>query len=141
MLLSSWDPNGAFQRMNIGGCEYGTIICCMYIKIAGSDFLTLISCRTQDKFFFTSKPHPVLAGILFLFLSLIFTSLYCVVGAAIAIFASVMISVFWPCGTLDDVPVCGMSYHEPKLLAIWVLIYIIVVFLIQDILKVSDSLS
>ena len=117
-MLDSWNIGGIFQGMGIGGVEYGTLICGMYLKISVSDFLTLISCRTQDKPFWASLPHPILAG-----------------GAVIAIVASVMISLFWPCGELDDVPVCGMSYEKP-LLFVWILIYVIVVFLIQDFCKV-----
>jgi hypothetical protein len=59
-------------------------------------------------------------------------------GALIASVASVLISLFWPCGELDHVPVCGMSYHK-ALLFVWILIYIFVVFLIQDFCKVSET--
>jgi H+-transporting ATPase len=91
----------------------------MYLNLALSAFLTLFTVRTQEHFFFNSHPHPILAC-----------------AGMIAITCSLMISLFWKCGHLDDVSVCGLTFDGPHLLPLWVILYCLVVFLIQDTLKV-----
>jgi len=49
---------------------------------------------------------------------------------------STTLALAWPCGTLDEVPVCGLGYNHQKI-ALWVWIYCLVVFVIQDALKVG----
>jgi H+-transporting ATPase len=117
--LSSWDPHGVFQSIGIGGLEYGQIVNVIFLKVAVSDILTLFSARTSHQFFFQRKPHPVL-----------------LVCAFIALCLSTTLSLAWPCGTLDNVPVCGLGYKHQKI-ALWVWIYCFLVFLIQDVIKVA----
>lgn len=116
--LTSWESDGVFQGMGIGGLTYGQITNVMFLKVAVSDILTLFSARTAQQFFFQRKPHPVLFGC-----------------ACIALCISTLLSLVWPEGKLDHVPVCGLGYHHNKI-ALWVWIYCLVVFVIQDAVKV-----
>jgi len=118
VLLDSWNPDGLFQLWGIGGLTYGQIITACYLQVSVSAFLTLFCSRTQEKLFFTSAPHWILG-----------------IAACIALLSSTLLSVFWPCGTLSEVPICGLSYRVPKLMPIWVLIYCFVMFVIQDLIK------
>eukprot|EP01117_Protostelium_nocturnum_P020221 TRINITY_DN8_c0_g1_i1.p1 TRINITY_DN8_c0_g1~~TRINITY_DN8_c0_g1_i1.p1 ORF type:complete len:862 (-),score=342.27 TRINITY_DN8_c0_g1_i1:162-2420(-) len=118
--LTSWDKGNLFQAIGIGGLEYGQITNAIFLKVAVSDILTLFSSRTGHQFFFQRKPHFVL-----------------VICAAIALIISTTLSLVWPRGTLDHVPVCGLAYVSGQKLALWVWIYCIVVFFIQDALKVA----
>jgi len=119
--LTSWEEHGLFQQMGIGGLAYGQIVNVIFLKVAVSDILTLFSSRTAHQFFFMRKPHPVLF-----------------VCATFALCLSTTLSLVWPCGTLDDVPVCGLGYHEShQKIALWVWLYCIVVFIIQDAVKVA----
>jgi H+-transporting ATPase len=117
--LTSWEPTGLFQQMGIGGLNYGQIVNVIFLKVAVSDILTLFSARTAHQFFFQRKPHPVLF-----------------ICALIALSLSTTLALAWPEGTLDDVPVCGLGYHGQKI-ALWVWIYCLVVFVIQDAVKVA----
>jgi len=83
-----------------------------------TDILTLFSARTADKFFFMRLPHPLL-----------------VVSCLFALCLTTSISLGWPEGYLAGVPVCGLVYDNQKI-ALWVWIYCIIVFFIQDIIKV-----
>jgi len=119
--LQSHDPDGLFGRWGIGGLKYGQIVNVLFLKVAVSDILTLFSSRTAHQFFFQRKPHPVLFG--------------CTTGA---LCLSTTLSLVWPCGKLDDVPVCGLGYHEDhQKIALWIWIYCLVVFIIQDCVKVT----
>jgi H+-transporting ATPase len=117
--LTSWDSDNLFQAIGIGGLNYGQIVNVIFLKVAVSDILTLFSARTAHQFFFQRKPHHVLLGC-----------------ALLALVLSTTLSLSWPCGTLDDVPVCGLGYYHQKI-ALWVWIYCFVVFLIQDVIKVG----
>ena len=64
---------GIFQQWGIGGVEYGVIINAMYLKIAVSDFATLISCRTQViLFLFLFSFHSFFMAHFFCFFAHIF---------------------------------------------------------------------
>ena len=52
LCLDSWDPNGAFQQLGIGGLSFGQITTTIYLKVSISDFLTLFSARTGGTFDF-----------------------------------------------------------------------------------------
>jgi len=118
--LDSNNPDGLFQQWGIGSLDYGHITCVMFLKVAVSDILSLFSSRTAHQFFFQRKPHKIL-----------------VICASIALMTSTTLALTWPCAILDDVPVCGLAYNSGKLIALWVWLYCIVVFFIQDALKVS----
>jgi len=119
--LTSWDDNNLFHALGIDGLQYGQIVNVIFLKVAVSDILTLFSSRTAQQFFFQRKPHPILFGC-----------------AMFAVCLSTILSLTWPCGTLDKVPVCGLGYHENRQkIALWVWIYCLVVFVIQDSVKVA----
>jgi len=105
--------------MGIGGLKYGQIVNTIFLKVAVSDILTLFSARTAHQFFFQKVPHPIL-----------------LVCTFIALCISTTLATAWPCGTLDEVPVCGLGYNGGKM-SIWIWIYCIIVFFIQDAVKVA----
>lgn len=117
--LTSWEEGHVFQSMGIGGLKYGQIVNVIFLKVAVSDILTLFSARTAHQFFFQRKPHPVL---------------FC--AALVALSLSTTLSLAWPEGHLDGIPVCGLGYDGQKI-ALWVWIYCAIVFVIQDALKVG----
>jgi len=119
--LTSWDPHGVFAGLGIGGLKYGQITNVIFLKVAVTDILTLFSSRTAHQFFFQRRPHVVLLGC-----------------TTFALCISTTLSLVWPCGTLDKVPVCGLGYHQNRQkIALWVWLYCIVVFIIQDVIKVG----
>eukprot|EP01098_Paradermamoeba_levis_P005722 TRINITY_DN2399_c0_g1_i3.p1 TRINITY_DN2399_c0_g1~~TRINITY_DN2399_c0_g1_i3.p1 ORF type:complete len:274 (+),score=69.97 TRINITY_DN2399_c0_g1_i3:183-1004(+) len=118
--VDSWRPGSLFDRWGIGGLVYGHIINVMFLKVAVTDILTLFSSRTGEHFFWSRKPHPVL-----------------LVACCLALTLSTILSLFWPCGELDKVPVCGLAREGAGLIALWVWIYCILIFLLQDCFKVG----
>lgn len=119
--LTSWETNNLFHALGLGGLKYGQIVNVIFLKVAVSDILTLFSSRTAQQFFFQRRPHPILFGC-----------------ALLALCLSTTLSLVWPCGKLDDLPVCGLGYHQNhQKIALWVWIYCIVVFFIQDAVKVG----
>jgi H+-transporting ATPase len=88
------------------------------VQVSLSDFLTLFSARTQGPFY-SQRP-----GVL----------LFC--GACFALTISTILACVWPTTTLDDLPVKGLARGDYGLWAIWVWIYCIVWWLIQDAAKV-----
>jgi len=117
--LTSHDPHAMFQSWGIGPLNYGQIVNVIFLKVAVTDILTLFSARTADQFFFQRKPHPVL---------------FC--GALIALSISTTLACAWPESVLDEVHVMGLGYKNQKI-ALWVWLYCIVVFFIQDVIKVG----
>ena len=57
--LSSWEPNGAYQSIGLGGLSYGQVTTSIYLKVSVSDFLTLFSARTGPNWFWTSRPSII----------------------------------------------------------------------------------
>ena len=108
-LLSSWNPNNLLQILGIGGLTYGQIINCIFLI-----FLPSVPVAPRSNF---SSSDGLL------------------ICCSIALTTSTCLALFWPCSTLDDIPVCGLAYDSGQLIALWVWLYI-VVFIIQDILKV-----
>jgi len=82
--------------------------------------LTLFSARTHEGFFWTSRPAPILLG-----------------AASLALTLSTILSIVWPRGTLDDITVEGTGRHPQQGLFAWVWLYCLLVWLLQDFLKVS----
>jgi len=95
------------------------VVNAIFLKVAVSDILSLFSARTAHQFFFQRKPHFVL-----------------IICAGTALCITTILSLTWPCGTLDHIPVCGLAYKSGGLLALWVWIYCLIVFVIQDAFKV-----
>jgi len=119
LLLDSWNPNGLFQLIGLGGFTYGEIIAAMFLKIAASDFLTLVSARTQNRFFWTLPPHPIL-----------------VIAAGVALAISTAIALFFPKYVFDGVEIKGLVYGQ-YLSVLWLWLYVLGIFLIQDAIKVG----
>lgn len=125
LLLLHWcldanNPNGFFYGLGIGVLDYGHVTCIMFLKVAVSDILSLFSSRTAHQFFFQRRPHKIL-----------------VICTSIALMISTTLALTWPCTTLDDVPVCGLAYTKGDYVALWVWLYCIGVFFVQDALKVA----
>jgi len=116
--LDSNNPEGFLQTLGIGALDYGHVTCIMFLKVAVSDILSLFSSRTAHQFFFQRKPHKIL-----------------VICTTLALMTSTTLAMIWPCTTLDDVPVCGLAYNAGNI-ALWVWIYCILVFFVQDAFKV-----
>jgi len=116
--LDSWTPNSWFQQLAITpmgkGLQYGQVTTMIYLKVSVSDFLTLFSARTGEQFFFARAPSPIL-----------------LVAAFIALLTSSLIAALVPHGTLDDQAIDGLG-----ILTIYVWIYCIIWFLLQDLCKV-----
>lgn len=91
-----------------------------YLQLTISGFLTLFSARTGPSPFWATVPGLVLA-----------------IAAVASLVVSTIIACAWQPGTLDSFPIQGLAaggnYH---IWAVWVWIYAVVVFLIQDAVKV-----
>ncbi|GFR41408.1 hypothetical protein Agub_g2091 [Astrephomene gubernaculifera] len=117
--LDSWNPGSIFQRWRIGGVPYGKITTMIYLKVSVSDFLTLFSARTHDGFFWSVAPSPILLG-----------------AATLALSLSTALACAWPRGHLDNQPVEGLAYGSYTLLPLWIWLYCIFWWFVQDALKV-----
>jgi H+-transporting ATPase len=113
-MLRSWQEGGVFQKWNIGGLSYGQIITAIYLKVSVSDFLTLFSSRTGDKFFFQSTPAPILLG-----------------AATLALSTSTILACLWPESKPDGIYTIGLTSRSPHLLPLYIWIYCIVWWFIQ----------
>ncbi len=118
--LDSWTPHHLYQNWGIGGLSYGQIITSMYLKISVSDFLTLFSARTGEHWLWQSQPALIL-----------------VVAAGIALSASTIIACSWPNSKPDGIETLGLGRRSPKELAIFIWLYCIVWWFIQDAVKVG----
>lgn len=115
-------PNSWFHSLGFGQLPQGKIITLVYLKISISDFLTLFSSRTGGKFFFAMRPSPVL-----------------LIGALISLFISTMVATFWRESSPDGLDTTGLAIgpdKTEKLLPLWVWIYCLVWWLVQDAIKV-----
>eukprot|EP00292_Cryptomonas_paramecium_P001673 CAMPEP_0113686260 /NCGR_PEP_ID=MMETSP0038_2-20120614/15178_1 /TAXON_ID=2898 /ORGANISM="Cryptomonas paramecium" /LENGTH=1123 /DNA_ID=CAMNT_0000606537 /DNA_START=21 /DNA_END=3392 /DNA_ORIENTATION=- /assembly_acc=CAM_ASM_000170 len=117
--LDSNNRNGVFAGMGIPPMEYGKIINMIYLKVSLSDFLTLFSARTQTEFFFQVRPGGLLLG-----------------AALISLIISTFLASFWPEGILDGLPVKGLALGDYSLMPLWIWIYCIIWWIVQDVLKV-----
>eukprot|EP00121_Abeoforma_whisleri_P011129 Awhi_evm1s10267 len=118
--LDSGNDNGVFRTFGLPELPYGKIITCIYLKVSLSDILTLYSARTIGPFY-SQAPSLILVA---------------ATGVALAI--STIFACFWPKGTPDEVPVEGLVYGGSyQLMAIWVWLYCLVVWMVQDLCKVG----
>ncbi|WIA12441.1 hypothetical protein OEZ85_012477 [Tetradesmus obliquus] len=119
--IDSGNPAGVFQRWGLPLIHYDQIITMMYLKVSVSDFLTLFSARTHSGFFWSMRPSPILLG-----------------AATLALGLSTIIACLWPGSRPDGIPTRGLALDEHYTLwALWVWIYCIVWWLIQDTCKVA----
>lgn len=116
--LDSGDEGSFFNMLGLPFMPYGNIVTAMYLKVSISDFLTLFSART-DGFFFTSRP-----GALLFF------------AGCGALTISTVVANVWPSGTTDGVEVEGLARGSYKLWSIWVWVYCLIWWGIQDSCKV-----
>ena len=119
LMLSSWETNSLFQSIGLGGLSYGQITTAIYLKVSISDFLTLFSARTGADFFFTRAPALVLLG-----------------AGGTALTASTIISCAWPASYPDGIFALGLGRRRPVAFAVYIWIYCIIWWFIQDTLKV-----
>ncbi|GLI68820.1 hypothetical protein VaNZ11_013324 [Volvox africanus] len=117
--LDSWNPDGIFHKWGIGSMPYGKITTMIYLKVSVSDFLTLFSARTHDGFFWTSAPSPILMG-----------------AAMLALSISTILACVWPKGHTDNTPTEGLAYGAYTLMPLWIWIYCLFWWFVQDALKV-----
>lgn len=116
-LLDSWNPDGFFQQLGIGGVQYGQITTAIYLKVSVSDFLTLFSARTGRSFFWKTAPAPVL-----------------LIAGLVALSLSSLLSIVWPDTQPDGVLTEGLQDDLGLFLFVWILC--LLSWLIQDLCKV-----
>jgi H+-transporting ATPase len=119
MCLDSWREDSVMHKVGLGDLSYGQITCVMYLKISVSDFLTLFSARTHDGFFWTSMPSWIL-----------------LTAAGISLTLSTILAAFWPQGSVDQQDVDGIANRGHKSLVVWVWVWCVFWWFIQDAAKV-----
>eukprot|EP00884_Botryococcus_braunii_P018072 jgi/Botrbrau1/4949/Bobra.0122s0027.1 len=121
--LTSHISGGIFSKFGLPPIPYAKIITMIYLKVSISDFLTLFSSRTVS-WFWTSMPALPLLG-----------------AASVALTVSTMLGTFWPESELEELPVLGLGRSDAvsnyKLWPIWVWIYCLVWWFVQDAAKVA----
>jgi hypothetical protein len=117
--LESNNPNGMYAGLGLPPLEYGEVINSIFLKVSVSEFLTLFSCRTQEGFFWTVPPGKPLLGAVF-----------------VSLLISSMLASFWPAGELEGLPVKGIALGACPLMPLWVWIFCILWWFVQDLLKV-----
>jgi H+-transporting ATPase len=119
LCLNSWDPNSVMHAFGLGQLSYGQIITVVYLKVSVSDFLTLFSARTPEGFFWTTAPSWILFG-----------------ASVFALSLSTVVACAWPSSYPDGIYALGLGYRHPKSLALFVWVYCIFWWFVQDFLKV-----
>ena len=120
LLLDSNNVGSFFDVIGLGGLSYGQITAAIYLKVSISDFLTLFSARTGDDWFWSSYPARMVE-----------------IAAAVALTLSTTIACVWPLSYPDNVETEGLAYVAPKSLALWVWVYCLMWWFIQDAAKVA----
>jgi len=119
-LLNSWNPNGVFQTLYLGGLSYGQITTSIYLKVSISDFLTLFSARAGENWFWESTPPSIVL----------------LISSCIALIISTVIAISLPPMVIDDMEVTGLGQRSPIILPILIWFYCFIFFVIQDAFKV-----
>merc|ERR1712072_1669744 len=117
--LDSWNSDGVFSKVGIGGLKYGQLATMMYLKVSISDFLTLFSARTHDGYFWSSTPSPILIG-----------------AACFALALSTLLACVWPRTYTDHQWVEGLGSGVGAL-PVYVWLYCIFWWVLQDVSKVA----
>ncbi|TFJ85011.1 hypothetical protein NSK_003435 [Nannochloropsis salina CCMP1776] len=120
VALNSHNPAGIWAQAGLAGLTYGQITSMVYLKVSISDFLTLFSSRSGAGFFWTNKPSAIL-----------------LVAAGIACSLSTIMANAWPESRPDGVPTVGLARVAPKELSVYVWIYCLLCWFIQDAAKVG----
>lgn len=116
-LLDSWNPDGFFSKVGMQGVDYGQVTTAIYLKVSVSDFLTLFSARTGDKFFWQIRPSPIL-----------------LFGGVFALTLSSILSIFWPYSTPDGIETEGLRSEMGVFVFVW--LFCLIFWVIQDASKV-----
>ncbi|KAJ1407442.1 hypothetical protein B484DRAFT_337239, partial [Ochromonadaceae sp. CCMP2298] len=120
LCLASWEEGGLFQTWGIGGLSYGQITTTIYLKVSVSDFLTLFSARTGENWFWTTPPAMILLG-----------------AGGVALACSTALALGWPDTQPDGVPTIGLARKDPRELAVYIWLYCLVWWIVQDAAKVG----
>lgn len=119
ILLDSWNTNGVFHAFGMGGLSYGQVTTSIYLNVSVNAFLTLFSARCGDHFFWQSRPSNVVLG-----------------AAAFSFTCTTILALAWPASYPDGIYTLGLAYRKPGPLFLWIWIYSIVWWLVQDAVKV-----
>jgi H+-transporting ATPase len=114
LSLDSWNPNGFFQTHGLEGLSYGQITTTIYLKVSVSDFLTLFSSRTGDKWFFESRPSNIL-----------------LIAGSFALTCSTLLACFWPSSYPDGIFALGLERRAPYAMPLYIWIYCIFWWFVQ----------
>jgi len=117
--LNSWKEGSFYGLIGIGGVSYGQITTSIFLKVAVSDFLTLFSARAGENWFWTSRPAPILLA-----------------AGALALSTSTLVACFWPNSRPDGIPTLGLERSAPYILPVFIWVYCLVWWVIQDAAKV-----
>jgi H+-transporting ATPase len=120
LSLTSWEKHHVYQAFGIGGLSYGQVTSTIYLKVSVSDFLTLFSARTGPNWFWTTAPAPILLG-----------------AGCIALTLSTIIACTWPPSYPDGVYTEGLGRRSPQAMALYVWLYCIGWWFVQDAAKVG----
>ncbi|ORC92747.1 proton motive P-type ATPase 2 [Trypanosoma theileri] len=115
-------PNSWFHGLGLAKLPQGKVVTLLYLKISISDFLTLFSSRTGGDWFFKMAPGIVLCF-----------------GAVLSLGGSTAVSFFLPTWRSDGLLIEGLATGgklSEKLLPLWVWIYCIIWWIVQDAVKV-----
>ena len=118
----NWEQSW-FKGLGIPQIEQGQVVTMLYLKVSISDFLTLFAARTGGDWFWSWRPSPVLFW-----------------GAILSLTISTCVAAFWPDQTMDDIQTIGLSHGSStavKLLPLWVWLYCIFWWFLQDAAKVA----
>jgi H+-transporting ATPase len=119
--LDSWNPLSFWQAsMGLPGLSYAQITSLVYLKVSISDFLTLFSARSDERWWWQNKPSGVLLG-----------------AAALACSLSTVVANVWPASSPDGIPTIGLAIRPPVYLSAYVWLYCIVCWFVQDAAKVG----
>ncbi|CUF89536.1 P-type H+-ATPase, putative [Bodo saltans] len=111
-----------FHGLGIAQVQPGQIVTMVYLKVSISDFLTLFSARTQSDFFWSYAPSKILS-----------------IGAVLSLTISTIVATFWPVDSPDGIKTIGLAHGDgnTNLLPIWVWLYCIFWWFVQDLTKVA----
>ena len=119
LSLESWQEGSFYQIVGLGGLSYGQITTSLFLKVAVSDFLSLFSARAGEDWFWSSAPAPIL-----------------LLAGVFALSTSTCLACYWPNTRPDGIPTMGLWLRPPKVLPLFIWLYCILWWFIQDAAKV-----
>lgn len=126
LALRGWSnayyEDSVFKSLGLPQLEQGKIVTMLYLQVSVSNFLTLFSARTGGRFFFTVPPGIIL-----------------LIGAFLSLLITTLIASFWRESSPGGVLTAGLAYGDKRsdrLWPLWVWMYCIVWWFVQDIVKV-----